>query len=51
VSLIGDAEAWTEEHRRCGDIDNRSPADASRILVCSCGAVLNRSTDERSDRR
>lgn len=46
MPLPADADAFYLDHRKCGDLDNRSPADGSRVvLVCSCEAILNRSAE------
>lgn len=43
MTLAADVDAFCQEHRKCGDLENRSPADGARVvLVCSCGAILNR---------
>jgi len=41
--LYEDVAAFFAEHDHCGEWDNCSPEDNSRIIVtCSCRAVLNR---------
>jgi len=50
VTLAADLDAFYLEHLRCGELENRSPADGSRVvLVCSCGAVLNRAAEANGD--
>ena len=43
MTLAADLDAFYLEHLKCGELENRSPADGSRVvLACSCGATLNR---------
>jgi hypothetical protein len=38
VNLAADFDAFYLEHLRCGELENRSPEDGSRVvLVCSWG--------------
>ena len=35
-------DVFFTEHMRCGELENRSPADGSRVVLeCSCGARLS----------
>ena len=43
MTLASDVDAFYLEHRQCGELENRSPEDGSRVvLMCECGAALNR---------
>jgi hypothetical protein len=43
--LLAALYAFFQEHERCGDLD--SGLDGDRVwMACTCGAVINRSTDD-----
>jgi hypothetical protein len=41
VTLLGDLDAFLQEHRRCGDLD--ATVEGDRVwMIRTCGAVLVR---------
>ena len=45
--LLHDLDAFFAEHDRCGEWDNHSPEDGSRVVVtCWCGATFSRIVEQ-----
>jgi hypothetical protein len=45
VSLLTDLDAFSTEHRRCGDLDGGVGGDIV-WMACTCGASIARRVDE-----
>jgi len=42
VALLGDRDAFLQEHCRCGDLDAARSRAIRFWMTCTCGAVLVR---------
>jgi hypothetical protein len=50
VSLLDDLEAFSLEHRCCGDLDGGVDRDTV-WMACDCEAIIARRVDEDDDAR
>jgi hypothetical protein len=45
VTLLGDLDAFYQEHERCGELD--SAVEDDRVwMTCTCGVVIDRCADD-----